>query len=59
MLYRAPPENEQVGEEASTTAVVGNLKPVDDSKGGLLLIDKELANRVPVYPINIDEQTSQ
>jgi len=50
---------EQVEEEASTSAVVENLKLVEDSKGGLLMLDKELATRLPLYPLNIGQQTGE
>lgn len=48
---------EQVEEEASASAIVENLRLVEGSKGGLLMIDKELATRVPLHPINIGGQS--
>lgn len=41
---------EQVEEEASADAVVQQLKLVGDNKGGLFMIDKELAARVVTLP---------
>lgn len=41
---------EQVEEEASTDGVVQQLKLVDQSKGGLFMLDRELAARPVVLP---------
>jgi ferritin len=38
---------EQVEEEASADAIVQQLKLVGDNKGGLFMVDKELAGRTP------------
>jgi len=50
---------EQVEEEASANVVLENIKLVEDSKGGLLMVDKELATRVPLYPISITDLSSK
>lgn len=39
--------NEQVEEEASTRAVIDQLKMVDGNPNGLFMIDRELASRQP------------
>ena len=39
--------NEQVEEEASTRAVIDQLKMIEGNKNGLFLIDRELASRQP------------
>ena len=39
--------NEQVEEEASTRAVIDQLKMVDGNPNGLFMIDRELAARQP------------
>ena len=41
---------EQVEEEASVAEVVGKLKLVDQAKGGLFMLDKELAGRAFTMP---------
>jgi ferritin len=41
---------EQVEEETSADAIVQQLKMVGDSKGGLFMIDKELAGRTVTLP---------
>jgi len=44
---------EQVEEEASAKAVVQQLKLVGDSGQGLLLLDRELAARVPLFVLPV------
>jgi len=41
--------NEQIEEEASAKAVVQQLKRVGDSGEALMLVDRELAQRVPLF----------
>lgn len=41
---------EQVEEEASADAIVQQLKLVGDNKGGLFMVDKELAGRTVTLP---------
>jgi len=41
---------EQVEEEASADAIVQQLKLVGDNKGGLFMVDKELAGRAVSLP---------
>ncbi len=41
---------EQVEEEASADAIVQQLKMVGDNKGGLFMVDKELAGRTVTLP---------
>ncbi|MBU0982318.1 MAG: ferritin [candidate division Zixibacteria bacterium] len=42
--------NEQVEEEASVKAIIQQLKMVDTSRGGLYMIDRELASRTFTPP---------
>jgi len=43
--------DEQVEEEANAAEIVRNLEMVEDSKGGLFLVDRELGNRPAPTPV--------
>ena len=42
--------DEQVEEEANAAEIVRNFEMIEDSKGGLFLLDRELGNRVAAAP---------
>ncbi|MEW6203186.1 MAG: ferritin [bacterium] len=45
---------EQVEEEKTASEVVEKLKLIDDDKGGLFMLDRELAARAPIFNLPIE-----